>query len=193
MTHLTSDALVDAVEGALSASDRAHLAGCAECEQRVHELRALLTDVHEASIPEPSPLFWHQLSARVRLAIDAEPATSASDVTPWFRWPVLVPLGALGVLILALAVAIPRGVPTPSALAPPVRPAAAPEIDLSQIGEQEWAVLAELIGVVDIDEAREAGIALNPGDAERAALALDADEQQELIRLMKAEMERSGG
>ena len=56
-----------------------------------------------SSVPEPSPLFWQHLSARVRTAIDAEPQ-AAGGWREWVRWPVLAPIAALALIVMALAV-----------------------------------------------------------------------------------------
>lgn len=190
MNHLTPDELIDAVEGTLDPALQTHLTRCAGCNEEVSRLRAVLGDAKAVDVPEPSPLFWDHFSTRVRAAIENEEVPERGWVPAWLRWPVLVPIAALALLVMALVVAVPRE--------PDVVPAvadagdAAVVDDLATAGEQEWAVVSEIVGLVEIDQAHAAGIAVSPGDADRIALQLDADEQRELIRLIKEEMNKSG-
>jgi hypothetical protein len=52
-------------------------------------------------------------------------------------------------------------------------------------------MLADLVGDIDLDTASAAGVTFMPGDAEQAVLQLTAEEQQELTRLLKAELTRA--
>src|SRR5687768_13617255 len=107
MTHLTSDEFVDALDKALEPSRQTHLDACAPCQLQLTELAGVLSEAQRVAVPEPSPLYWEHLSARVRTAIDAEPGPAGS----WralLKWPVLAPIAALAMLLVALAVAIPR-------------------------------------------------------------------------------------
>jgi len=70
-----------------------------------------------------------------------------------------------------------------AALQAPVAPEAAEALD-------RWVMLADLVGDIDLDTASAAGVRLMPGDAEQAVLQLTAEEQQELTRLLKAELTR---
>ena len=190
MNHLTPDELIDAVEGTLDPALQTHLTRCARCTEEVSRLRAVLGDAKAVDVPEPSPLFWDHFSTRVRAAIENEEVPERGWVPAWLRWPVLVPIAALALLVMALVVAVPR---EPDVV-PTVADAgdAAVVDDLATAGEQEWAVVSEIVGPVEIDQAHAAGIAVSPGDADRIALQLDADEQRELIRLIKEEMNKSG-
>lgn len=51
-------------------------------------------------------------------------------------------------------------------------------------------MLTDLVGDMDLDTATAAGV-LAPGVAEQAVWQLTADEQQELTRLLKAELTRA--
>ena len=51
-------------------------------------------------------------------------------------------------------------------------------------------MLAELVGDIDLETASAAGV-IEPGVAEQAVLQLTAEEQQELTRLLKAELTRA--
>ena len=106
-----------------------------------------------------------------------------------------MPIAAMALVVMALAAAVARGpaatMPAPSEAAAVVT-AGDPTDDLETLGEGEWAVVSEIIGPVDFDQAREAGIVVRPGDVEEAALELTAAEQQALIALVKEASERPG-
>jgi len=183
MTHLTSDQLIDAVEGTLDGTRQPHLDACEACRQQVADLASVLGDALAVAVPEPSPLFWAHLSQRVRTAIAAEPQM-AGGWRQWLRWPVLVPIAALAMIVMALATALPR---QPAHLVPVAmhaEPAESPR-------DEGFAVVADLVGDMDWDTAMSAGLSVTPGAADRAVLELTTTEQQELTRLLKAELTRA--
>lgn len=185
MTHLTSDELIDAIEGLLDTARLQHLDSCEACRQQVTGLGSVLNEARAVAVPEPSPLFWAHLSQRVRAAIDAEPQ-AAGGWREWVRWPVLAPIAALSLMVMALAVAVPRQQPLVSApLATNTVPADGTHRD------EGFAVVADLVGDMDWDTAMSAGLSIAPGAADRAMLELTAAEQQELTRLLKAELTRT--
>lgn len=189
MTHLTSDELIDAAEGTLDPARQPHLATCDACRQQVADLATVLGEALAVAVPEPSPLFWSHLSERVRTAIDAEPQ-SAGGWRQWMRWPVLAPIGVLALLVLTLGVALPRRQAVPAAVA--IATATAPaDTDSTDRADEGFALVADLVGDLDWDTAMSAGLGVAPGAADRAALDLTANEQQELTRLLKAELTRA--
>lgn len=184
MTHLTSDEFVDALDGGLEPSRQTHLDDCQPCRQQLTELAEVLGDAKSVAVPEPSPLYWEHLSQRVRTGIDAEPLP-AGGWPDWLRWPVLVPIAALAMVLLTLTLAIPRQ--------QPVVPAVANNeaATLDEPADEGWVVVAELVGDMDWDTAISAGLTVEPGDADQAVLTLTAAEQQELMRLLQAELTRA--
>lgn len=181
MTHLTPDELIDAMEGVLSPERRTHLAACDACQRELAGLSTVLSDAKQASVPEPSPMFWPHFSERVRTAIDHD-ANQAGNWPAWMRWQVLLPLGAMAMIVLALAMSIPR-LEVPDDIVDNAPPA------VTQPGDT-WAMVTELVGNIDLDTASAAGV-IEPGVAEQALLHLTAEEQQELTRLLKAELQRA--
>ena len=181
MTHLTSDELLDAVEGMLDAERQAHLSSCEECQRQLADLSGVLNEAKQVSVPEPSPLFWQHFSRRVSLAIDEAP--SSAGWPAWLRWQVLVPLGAVAMIVLALMIAVPK------------HDAAVEIADESPAGvavaEDSWVAFAELVGDVDLDTAAAAGMFDKPDVVDQAVLELTAEEQQELTRLLRAELQRA--
>jgi hypothetical protein len=182
MTHLTSDELIDAMEGLLADDRQAHLDACETCRQQLADLSGVLGEAKQASVPEPSPMFWQHFTARVNTAIDADEAAGGAWPT-WLRWQVLLPLGAVAMIILALMISVPKQDPIVEEESPVAVDAPAPN--------DNWVMLANLVGDVDLDNAAEVGVVMQPGIAEQAVLELTADEQQELTRLLKAELTRA--
>jgi hypothetical protein len=182
MTHLTSDELIDAMENMLAPGRQSHLATCEACRQQLAELSAVLSEARQASVPEPSPLFWPHFSERVRVAIDHESAPGGNWPS-WLRWQVLAPMGALALVVLALAISMVRTLDVPVYVAED----SSPDVELVEDG---WSAVAELVGHIDVETASAAGV-IGPGVAERAVLELTAEEQQELTRLLKTELMRA--
>ena len=191
MSHLTADELVDAAEGTLESTRVAHAAECAMCRGEIERLGMVLRAAMDADVPEPSPLFWAQLSSRVHQAIAAEETTSRHWTPEWLRWPVLAPIAALAIIVMALATGVARD-PAAVALPSADRPAVDAPRDFEMLGEEEWAAVSELVGPVDFEQARDAGIVVRPGDVEEAALELTAAEQQVLVELMNLPGGRPG-
>jgi len=191
MSHLSADEIVAAAERTLEGERQAHLDGCDACQMQVLQVRGLLREVQALPVPEPSPLFWDRFSDHVRRAIAAEPPVPR--LTRWFQWPVFVPLSALALLVLALASALPQ-----SADLLPVNESADASASLSlpldgaDDEEAHWQLLAALLGDIDADDA-EQGMTGAPGAAEESVLQLSSGEQEELLRLLRAELGYSGG
>jgi hypothetical protein len=179
MTHLTPDELIDAMEGLLPTDRRAHLDACGVCQEKLASLSMALGDAKEADVPEPSPLFWQHFSERVATAIDHE-TTPGADGLSWLRWQILVPVGAVALVILGLMVTLPRQVSKEPSLA----------LQAPQTALDSWVMVTELVGNIDLDVASAAGV-IEPGVAEEAVLQLSAEERQELTRLLKAELQRA--
>ena len=189
MTHLTADELIDAMEAeadqstSVLASDRqSHLAACEECRRQLDELVGVLQDAKQVSVPEPSPLFWPHFSERVRTAIDHE-AAPGNNWPAWLRWQVLLPLGAMAMLILGLMMTMPIENVSRDAIDIVGATPAASE-------SESWSTVADLVGQLDVETASAAGV-IEPGVAELAVLELTAEEQQELTRLLQAELTRA--
>ena len=116
-------------------------------------------------------MFWQHFSNRVRTAIDAE-ALPSSGWAEWLRWPVLVPLGAAALLVIAMLLRTP----TPSepiaelVYGADVSSATADDIALA---DDRWVLVADIVGEMDWDTASAAGLVVEPGDAEQAVFAAE--------------------
>ncbi len=193
--HLNSDELVDLAEGTRHERSAPHLAGCERCRVQLRELRAMLAAAQDADVPQPSPLFWDHLSARVREAVAEEGAPRFfTRLKPSrYAW-----LAAAAALLIAVVVSsrstAPARVSAPVARAVLVSDApAAPELldDVTSGDDPSLTLVAILSDEADLETAREAGLAVR-GSAEHAVTHLSAGELRELRRLLKEEMTRSG-
>ena len=199
MTHLTEQQIVDALGN--DPASAAHLAACRACAAKVEALRDTLRDVTDVDVPEPSPLFWPGFAARVHEAIDTAPPERAWWGSPGFVWATI----AVAMLVVAAVVFLPRTAQEPApriAVAGPVAPAptegeGTPTDDVLGAqpwpdDDEAWELVRSVAADLDYDAAREAGIVPPPGAIERAAIELDDDERAELVRLIEAELKRTG-
>jgi hypothetical protein len=180
MNHLTSDELIDAVEGVLAPERREHLKVCPDCAREVAALAAVLKEARGVDVPEPSPLFWSHFSERVRSAIQSDRPGGSN----WNAWPKLLfaPAAALALVVIGILAVMPKTTAPPTA-----RTASTRDIGLPDDG---WTIVADLVGDIDLESAAAEGLSIRPGTAELAALELTADEQRELGRLLRAELDR---
>ena len=70
-------------------------------------------------------------------------------------------------------------------------PAAGATADDIALADDRWVLVADLVGEMDWETAGAAGLVVEPGDAEQAMLELSADEQRELTRLLRVELQRA--
>lgn len=204
MKHLSAEELIDLMEGTRSPSSAPHLDSCEACRRQLAELRAVLSATAEIDVPEPSPLFWEHLSARIREAVAA---AEASGPPPWFgSWPwprIVLPLAGVAVATLVIVALVARrgdvglGVPEPAAAAE--RGAmAVPTISepLSLLTyeapvEASLGLMVNLTEGLDFETARDAGLTAD-GSAEHAVTHLSDGELTELQGLLRAELVRPG-
>jgi hypothetical protein len=200
MTHLSESEFVDFASDALDPRRAAHVETCASCREQSDVLRAMLRDVSSVVVPEPSPLFWEHMSARVRDGVAAAPVPSRFG----WRWPgirSLVPIGAAaavavavisGALMLRTA---PDGRPSVPVItehaaataAPDATPRATPDPDNAEV----WDVLTSAASTIRFDEAHAAGMHVHPAAIDHAVQGLSAAERNELGRLLQSELKRS--
>ena len=205
MKHLTSAQLVDLIEGVLPAERAAHVGACARCRQQADELRAVMCEVREVDVPEPSPLFWDHLSQRVRDACGAEPEVGSSGWVP--SWPlsrltlavttvtVIVAVIVGGALIRSLTEeAAPGGDSVAALFANLGLDGGDAEPDLfGSFGEEPaWTLVMTVAQEIEWDDTGAGGL-VSPGASERAILELSPDERRELGRLLEAELAGEGG
>jgi hypothetical protein len=197
MSHLSRERLLEAVEAEPSPDAAAHLQTCWRCRAEVEALRGTLRKVRAVDVPEPSPLFWDHLTARVREAIAAEPTPDRArvPVRPWWR-PVLAAL-----LVLVSAVLVDRGVRMSRAPAAPAATAARSTPATDRTGDwdldagADWQFIVELatMSAVHEDETAEAEeIDTHVGAADLGMSELSADEQRALVKLLNEAIAEGG-
>lgn len=195
MSHLSPEELIDVAEGARLETSAPHLSICVSCRQQLAELREMIAAVEsDAGVPEPSPLFWDHLSARVGEAIAAESAPSAS----WrslgrLSWTLA---GAFGVAVVAIVVSLTLGT-TPrqtAGTAPTIAPAGAPADAgaVSATDDLSLSLLADLAGSLEWDAAADAEITMEVGTVDGTLTELNDAERVELRRLLHEAMSRPG-
>lgn len=209
--HVTIDELVDIAEGARPESAAPHLAGCEPCRAQLREVRAMMSAARDADVPEPSPLFWDHLSARVSEAVaedtrlkgsrsfDGDSRSFVDRLTALlgartFQASVAVAAALLIAVVLGSRSATPVRVSTPVARVVLGSDApAAPELldDPAAAEDAALTLVAILTDAADLETKREAGLT-SRGSAEHAVTHLSDGELRELRRLLKQEMTKKG-
>lgn len=110
--HLTPEELIDSRERQLPPARQAHADACAVCRAELARLDEVLLDVAAVDVPEPSPLFWDHLSARIRDRIAHEPPPAPARENPlarltdWLTGWSAAPRWAFAAAILALCASL---------------------------------------------------------------------------------------
>ena len=197
--HLDRTEFVDFLDGTLPAARRQHVHGCDACRRSAEELSRVAEIAGSDNVPEPSPLFWDQLSDRVRLAIANEPRPAG---TLWqFSTISRIPLAAAAAaVVILMSVIVWHGVgPAPQrdgnsasaadsgALDDIAAEDAADEIE----SDAAWALVRAVAEDVAADDMDGEGVSSQPGSAYQVALRLTARERIELARLLEEHMKTS--
>ena len=191
MKHLSPDEIVDVAEDSADARASAHAGACAECRERADAAAAAIRAARSAEAPEPSPLFWSHLSARIGAAIRREPARASF----WRAWGWrLAPAAAVAVLVLAVGIAL-RPAPvrdtapadeTP-AVGVPISAAAEDTAGSDAVDDPSWLLMSLLSDDVAVDDDAP-GVVPGPGGAEKALVHLDDAERLELAKILRLEL-----
>ena len=199
MSHLSPSEFVDLAEGTLDARRAAHADACEACRARAGVVRdALHLSAHADDVPEPSPLFWDHLSARVRDGVRSERPGRFGLSEAFWGMRGIQPVAAAIVILVAVVAFAPfvRGPSVVQAPARMVTDSSPVPVDIDQTLEANhtdaWAVISAAAGDVAMDDARAAGMAVQPAAVDRAVNRLTAAELTELGRLLQLEMNRSG-
>jgi hypothetical protein len=207
MRHLTERELVDVVEGVLPPDRAGHLDACATCRSKAAALRETLASAQAVDVPEPSPLFWEHLSARVREAVAEEDARETGWVA-WLRqrpqaWAAASAALTIGIVALTWLATVPESTPRPATVTQaPVTPDAAidPASDAytdDLNADEAWALVRTLADDVDwpdtddVDFGHDTGLSARPGSAERATLSLTPEELSALAQILETELKRT--
>jgi anti-sigma-K factor RskA len=197
-SHLSPDVIIDVAEERGSPQALRHAAECARCRDQVAEVRAALTLAAGVDVPEPSPLYWDHLAARIGDAIATEPVPAAAG---WFRgWRLWASATVAAAAVLVLAVAVTSRLDDPGVRLLPAGPvvttagageAAGADVNLtSDLDDGTWALVTVLSAELDGDELEMVALEPVSGTAERVLDELSLDEQGELVRLLEEELAR---
>jgi hypothetical protein len=182
-SHFSPEEFVDAAEGTLDAGRAAHLQSCAACAAEAASLRTVLRGVAPAGdVPEPSPLFWDHMSARVHAAVAAD---APSPWRPRIGWQSIAAVSALAAAMLLLVVMRPAGPgPGPETVMAEVAPG---ETWLPALDDGSFDVVLEMASELEWDEVRQVA-APRAGTVEAMIQELSPAEREELVRLLRSEM-----
>jgi hypothetical protein len=196
--HLQDDELVDLADGTRPESSSPHLSSCEPCRRQVRDMRAMMAAAADVDVPEPSPLYWDHLSARVRESVAGEAPLRRPwlDVAAWRR--VVMPAGAAAVASIIIAVVLGSRLlaPSPSPAVPAAAAVTVAEaVDLwsepASEDDESLTIMASLSAGLDLEAAGEAGLAVR-GSADHAVTHMDDDDLRELQRLLTQELAPSG-
>jgi hypothetical protein len=200
-SHLSDDALLELAE---TGKRHSHADRCEVCVRRIEELREAVAAARQVEVPEPSPLFWEHFTANVRESIGASRpgsragADSARGLPLPLRWFAYVTLALVLVVVGAWSIESMRRGRAPAAARTDGAPQLPAEDREATVGLSEsanddasWDLVTDIAATVDLETATDAaGLSLQPGAAERAALQMSPDEQRELVRLLQAAIEQ---
>ena len=197
MSHLSRDERLIALDAALPQGRAAHLSECAACRADVDTLRKVVARVRATDVPEPSPLFWDYLAARVSEAIAREPLPVVASPAWWrmprFTWAAAA-LAALAVLAGYLGPA--RRQPEPAPVAAHVTPDTGPGPGSGMAGEPDdpdgadvdgWGLIAAIA-----DEGGAAAFDPQVGQSELTISTLTPEERAALAGELEAAIAAGG-
>lgn len=200
MSHFSPGEFVDFAEGTLDASRASHLSACDACRAQASSVRdALRMTGAPDLVPEPSPLFWEHLSARIRDGVASERPAFAFGFGGLRLHPMAATLTTMALAVAIFSAALltrhsrETGAPEPIAAATSPVVSAVPETDVAFDAPDNdvWTVLTAAAADMQLDDARAAGIAVQPATVDRAVQRLSAAELAELGRLLQSELRRS--
>jgi hypothetical protein len=194
MGHLSSVDFVDLLEGATIRTAEQHLSECDRCRSEFAALKQTMSAAASTEIPDPSPLFWEHLSARVSEAVAQEAPGSGALPGPqslFSGWRFRTAAGvAAAALVIVAAVALgPRSSAPPPALAQPDPPAVPAPLEDGSFG-----LVADFGRTLDWDDLREQmAVSTHTDRIDGGVGQLDSGERRELERLLKEELARHAG
>jgi hypothetical protein len=208
--HLTPEELIDSREHQLPAARQAHADACGVCRAKLAEIDEVLLDVAAVDIPEPSPLFWDHLSARIRDRVAHEPPPAPARENPlarltdWLTGWSAAPRWAFAAMLVALCASLGwlgwselrRGGNDP--VAPGLQSVqvdkgegvAAETAASGDAGDSEWALMMQMAEDVSWDDAEGSSLYVRPAAVDRALIELTPEERDRLLQLVQADLAR---
>ena len=198
MGHLSSADFVDLLDGVRSDASAQHLSECDRCRREIARLREVMAAATSIEVPEPSPLFWDHLSARVQEAVAQEVPGAGQwrgRASLFGGWWIRAAAGvAACALVIAAAVTLGSRPDVPRPLAQPagVQPDPAALTTLPALPDDgSFGLVADFGGTLEWDDLREQmAVSAHPGRLDGGVGELDSGERRELERLLKEELAR---
>jgi hypothetical protein len=198
MRHLSPAEFIDAADGKLPAARLAHLERCPRCGGQAAGVRSAIDVARASEAPEPSPLYWQQLSARVRKRVAGESIVPAWRLASWrelFAVDGLVPIASAIALVAAVFASSLMWRP-----APVVRPSETRavvglgrvDLTVDPQDSEAWDMLTTAAAEMPIEDAHAAGMSVTAGAVDRAVQRLSPEEITALGELLQGELRRSG-
>ena len=201
--HLDLEALVDVAEGTRPVP--VHAETCDACRQQLADLRSARAAVADVDVPEPSPLFWDHLSARVREAVSAEPPPRSGFWEAWSWRPAIAVAAVVAVAGLAVAFGVSRSRPGDAAIeaarTTAVEPGdpgdpgeidAAPLLELTDASDPSLDLIADLSEGLDWDAATAAGWTTATGSLDHVFDQLNEAERATLQQVLHEALSGTG-
>jgi hypothetical protein len=149
------------------------------------EFDDLIDEIKAAGdVPEPSPLFWHHLSARVRDAVSAEPAPGPRWMAYWR--PVLAAAGTVAVVATVVLLQPDRALTPVGTAASAARVSAAAQADV-EVSEM-WRMIEVASPAMALDSVQEAGLMPSAYATDQAIRSLTPSQREELARMLRKEL-----
>ena len=195
MKHLAPEDVVDVLDGCARGHLVRHAESCGVCRALVEDARHATFLAATDEIPEPSPLFWTQFSARVDESVRRAPSPERWWAGLSSSWRA-VPVGSV-ILLIAL-IGLTRWQDSHQPLSPAAGAAAVPLVDQAEpwltlpVDDEPWALVSQVMADVAADEMSAADMPATIGWADRAFESLSEGEKAELARLLKADMDEPG-
>lgn len=142
------------------------------------DFRDLIDEVKAAGdVPEPSPLFWNHLSARVRDAVAIQPIRRTWWTGYWR--PVVAVVGTLGfVALLVLRTS------APAAPAAPGAPDLVADVEVSEM----WRLIEAASPTMELQSVEDAGLMPTQYATDQAIQSLTPTQREALVRMLRKEM-----
>ena len=198
--HLRPEEIVDLVEdreGGLDPGRTAHLTTCDACREQVRELREVMLEASDLTVPEPSPLYWEHSSRRVSEAVTVDSRARRIGWRQRLSLSHVTTAVATATVVAAVVLGLPRLFLDRPAVE---REANTPLIQTSAVDEEndipagapaDWALLLTMADTVEWLEDEVDLLMVDRDAINSAVVELTADERQALVRLLEAELEDS--
>jgi hypothetical protein len=175
----------------------AHLAACSECQALAADVRSAWDAAAEMSVPEPSPLYWQHLAARVREQVAGETVVPAWRATPWREYLGLRNLMPVASALVLVAAVIGTGLLTRHARVDMrgdagTAAALANEAVFEPDDSEVWDALTSAAADAPIDDAHDAAFAVSSSAVDHAVQRMTPEELSELSRLLQTELRGPG-